>query len=176
METPKLDAGGMLSASDYRRISVSSMARRTFIGLIGASALAILVPARADELLVTVHKDPNCGCCSEWVAHLRDAGFTVRLNEASDLEVVRSRLGVPTDLGACHTAEVDGYAIEGHVPALAIRRLLSERPAAKGLAVPGMPAGSPGMESGQPQPYAVILFGTEGRRPFMNFIGKRAVG
>lgn len=156
--------------------NANSITRRTLLGFVGTIALGTLTAAHAEQLVITVHKDPNCGCCSGWVAHLRDAGFAVRVDEASDLELVRSRLGVPTDLVACHTAEVDGYLIEGHVPAPALRRLLSERPAAKGLAVPGMPAGSPGMEGGQSQPYAVILFGPEGRRHFMNFIGKQAVG
>jgi hypothetical protein len=102
---------------------------------------------------------------------LRDAGFAVTVEETTDLKTVRKRLGVPSDLAACHTAEVGGYVIEGHVPALAVRRLLEKRPAALGLSVPGMPVGSPGMEGGTPVKYDVVLFGATGRQPFMQFIG-----
>lgn len=100
----------------------------------------------------------------------------MRVEEAADLKTVRARLGIPAPLAACRTAEVAGYVLEGHVPAEAVRRLLSERPNAKGIAVPGMPIGSPGMEGGQPQPFTVVLFGPGGSRPFMRFIGKHAVG
>jgi hypothetical protein len=110
------------------------------------------------------------------VQHVRDAGFAVTVEETTDLQPVRKRLGVPADLAACHTAEVDGYVLEGHVPAAAVRRLLEKRPAAIGLAVPGMPAGSPGMESGVPQRYDVVLFGATGRQPFMHFVGTENVG
>lgn len=152
--------------------------RRSVVGLIGAIALGA-VPLSADAApdVIIVHRDPNCGCCSKWAEHLRGAGFVVKVEETSDLDAVRARLGVPTALASCHTAEVNGYLIEGHVPAVAVRRLLTERPAAKGLAVPGMPAGSPGMEgSGEPEPYTVVLFGAGGFRPFMRFVGQRVVG
>jgi hypothetical protein len=131
--------------------------------------------AAAEGTTVTVHKDPDCGCCAGWVQHLRHAGFTVQVEETYDLDAVRTRLGIPRDLVACHTAEVDGYLLEGHVPAAAVRRLLSERPGANGLAVPGMPVGSPGMEGEQPRPYTVVLFGADGQRPFMRFIGSQAI-
>jgi hypothetical protein len=151
--------------------------RRSLVGLMATAALgAPLSVASADDAMVIVHKDPNCGCCSLWVPHLLDAGFAVRVEEAADLKTVRARLGIPAALAACHTAEVAGYVLEGHVPAVAVRRLLSDRPNAKGLAVPGMPIGSPGMEGGQPQPFTVVLFGPDGSRPFMRFIGKQAVG
>jgi len=110
------------------------------------------------------------------VRHLKDAGFAVTVEETADLQVVRKRLGVPAGLAACHTAEIAGYVIEGHVPASAVRRLLKERPDAAGLVVPGMPAGSPGMEGGAPQRYDVVLFGATGRRPFMHFVGVENVG
>ncbi|WP_157644233.1 DUF411 domain-containing protein [Bradyrhizobium sp. WSM2793] len=157
------------------KIRSESMTRRTVLCLVGPVLLETLAIARADEPVVTVHKDPNCGCCTSWVGHLKGAGFTVRVEETPDLDLVRTRLGVPVDLVACHTAEVSGYVIEGHVPALAIRRLLSERPKARGLAVPGMPVGSPGMEGGKPQPYTVVLFGPEGSRSFMRFNGTRPI-
>ncbi|TCU63727.1 hypothetical protein EDE08_118120 [Bradyrhizobium sp. R2.2-H] len=160
-----------------RSAEKDGFARRSFLALIAAATLgAAARPAVAAESVIKVHKDPNCGCCSGWVQHLRDAGFTVQVDDASDLPGVRKRLGVPADLAACHTAEVDGYVLEGHVPAPAVRRLLTERPKALGLAVPGMPVGSPGMEGGHPQPYAVVQFGPAGRTTFMRFVGKEAVG
>ncbi len=110
------------------------------------------------------------------VGHLKDAGFAVTVEETADHQVVRKRLGVPPDLAACHTNEIAGYVVEGHVPASAVWRLLKERPDATGLAVPGMPAGSPGMEGGTPQRYDVVLFGAAGRRPFMVFVGTENVG
>jgi len=115
--------------------------------------------------VVEVVKSPTCGCCNGWIAHLRRAGFTVRVTEVEDLTPTARRLGVPDDLRACHTASVGGYAIEGHVPAADIQRLLRERPAAAGLAVPGMPMGSPGMEAGGArEPYRTYLFTRAGRR------------
>lgn len=151
--------------------------RRSLLGLVVALTLGQASrPLFAAEPVIKVHKDPNCGCCSGWVQHLRDAGFAVEVDDTSDLDLVRSRLGIPQELAACHTAEMGSYLLEGHVPALAVRRLLAERPNAKGLAVPGMPVGAPGMEGGQAQPYTVVLFGADGQRPFMRFVGQQAVG
>lgn len=152
------------------------MTRRSLVGLVVTALGAPLAWALADYVTVVVHKDPNCGCCSLWVRHLRNAGLAVRVEEVADLKIVRARLGVPAALVACHTAEVAGYVLEGHVPVGAVRRLLSERPNAKGLAVPGMPIGSPGMEGGPPQAFTVLLFGPEGAKPYMRFIGERPVG
>lgn len=153
------------------------LSRRWFVGLLTAAALTRSAKmALADETIVKVHKDPNCGCCTGWVQHLRDAGFTVQVDETSDLEPVRTRLAVPAALAACHTAEVDGYVIEGHVPAPAVRRLLSQRPEVRGLSVPGMPVGSPGMEGGSRQPYTVLSFGAAGPKPFMRFVGTEPAG
>jgi hypothetical protein len=148
------------------------LSRRAFV--VGA-ALA-LSPAGASAQSsprITVTKDPTCGCCSGWVDHLRASGFTVAVVESADLARVKARLGIPEDLASCHTAEVGGYAVEGHVPASAITRLLKERPPAKGLAVPGMPIGSPGMEmQGTPsEEYAVVLFGPSGRSTYARFKG-----
>ena len=136
-----------------------------------ATAACVLPSAAlaAAEPLVRVHKDPSCGCCSGWVQHLQKAGFPIEVVDSKDLDAVKVRLGVPDDLAACHTAEVSGYVIEGHVPAVALKRLLAEKPDAAGLAVPGMPVGSPGMEGGVPEPYDVVLFGPAGRRSFMRF-------
>jgi hypothetical protein len=124
---------------------------------------------------VTVHRDPNCGCCLGWVQHLQKAGFSTKVLETKDLDAVKTRLGVPDDLAACHTAEVLGYVIEGHVPAPALQRFLAEKPNATGLAVPGMPIGSPGMEGAKPEAYEVVLFGPGGRRSYMRFIGDAAL-
>jgi hypothetical protein len=122
---------------------------------------------------MTVNKDPNCGCCSGWVEHVRSAGFDTAVNELNDLAPLKSRLSIPAALASCHTAQVDGYVIEGHVPASAIRRLLSERPQAIGLAVPGMPVGSPGMEvpDSPAETYDVVLFGPAGQRVYARYKG-----
>jgi hypothetical protein len=110
--------------------------------------------------LVEVWKDPECGCCKDWVAHLVKSGFDVKVNETGN-NAARSALGIPVSLGSCHTAKVDGYAFEGHVPAKEMKRILRERPKAVGLAVPGMPVGSPGMDGaiykGRKDPYDVLL-------------------
>jgi hypothetical protein len=115
---------------------------------------------RAQALpLLTVQKHPSCGCCSVWIEHVRDAGFRVEARDVEDMAAVKDAAGVPEAMASCHTAEVGGYFIEGHVPAADIARLLRERPAARGLALPGMPLGSPGMEhpDGIVQPHAVML-------------------
>ena len=124
----------------------------------------------------TVHRDPNCGCCLGWVKHLQKAGFPTKVLDTTNLDAVKTRLDVPDELAACHTAEVSGYLIEGHVPAAALKRFLAEKPTATGLAVPGMPIGSPGMEGGTPEPYEVVLFGPAGRRSYMRFVGEKAIG
>ena len=115
---------------------------------------------------VTVWKDPNCGCCEGWVGHMRRTGFYVTVIASDDMTAVRQAHGVPDALQSCHTAAVGGYVVEGHVPAADVARLLAERPSARGLAVPGMPAAAPGMDMAG-DPYAVILFGTPaGDQPY----------
>lgn len=129
-----------------------------------AAVLAVGVPATAALAAATIEvwKDPHCGCCGEWVKHLEANGFQVKVNDTGN-NAVRARLGIPAKLGSCHTAEVGGYAIEGHVPAADIKRLLAQKPAAVGLAVPGMPIGSPGMEVGDRRdPYDVLLVARDG--------------
>jgi hypothetical protein len=139
------------------------LSRRALLAGLAAPTL----PARAEALpTMRVSKDPSCGCCAGWVEHIRAAGFQVEVAETANLNRVKARLGVPQALASCHTGEIGGYVVEGHVPAGAVRRLLRERPGAKGLAVPGMPAGSPGMEGGEPEEYEVILFGPAGQRVF----------
>jgi hypothetical protein len=155
------------------------LTRRTLLlGLSAGVGLALPRGACAQELpRMVVSKDPNCGCCSGWVEHIRSAGFTVEVVETSDLNRVKARLGVPLDLASCHTAEVSGYVLEGHVPADAVKRLLVEKPRAKGLAVPGMPIGSPGMEveGAEAETYEVVLFGPSTRTTFARFQGPRAL-
>jgi len=130
-----------------------------FFAVAALSGVAGPVFAAAQTKRITVHKTPWCGCCVKWVAHLEEAGFTVETREHEDLAPLKAELGVPTALESCHTAVIGGYVIEGHVPAAEVARLLEERPDATGLAVPGMPAGSPGMEmDGRRDAYAVILF------------------
>ncbi len=119
-------------------------------------------PGSAAQDTVVVFKSKSCGCCNDWVRHLRSNGFRVDTRDVEDIPGQRAKLGVPQDLGSCHTATVGGYAIEGHVPAADIRRLLKERPRARGLAVPGMPLGSPGMEGPRKDPYDTLLFQTDG--------------
>ena len=134
-------------------------------------AAAVLLPivgaawSGTSKTLVEVWKDPSCGCCQDWVTHLEKAGFDVRVNETGNTGA-RARFGIPQDLGSCHTARVDGYTIEGHVPAKDIRRLLSERPKAVGLTVPRMVIGSPGMDgpayNNRKDPYDVLLVMADG--------------
>jgi hypothetical protein len=111
---------------------------------------------------VIVYKSPTCGCCTKWVDHMRDSGFTVFARDTSDLEPIKRRLGVPAGRVSCHTATVRGYTIEGHVPADLIRKLIDEKSRYAGLAVPGMPMGSPGMEGLMKQDYDVLAFDRDG--------------
>ncbi len=128
--------------------------------LLGMTLLS--TAALAEGPKVTVYKSPSCGCCTKWVSHLRQNGFDVQPVDVNDLRSVKSISGIRPEQASCHTARVDGYVIEGHVPADDIRRLLAERPDALGLAVPGMPKGSPGMESPTPERYRVLLIGKDG--------------
>ena len=152
-----------------------SLTRRSALFAAAASLLQIGTLFADEKPVITVHKDPTCGCCSGWVQHLQDAGFVTKVFDTTDIDAVKKRLGVPDDLAACHTAEVAGYVIEGHVPAAALKLFLAEKPNATGLAVPGMPIGSPGMEGGKPEKYDVVLFGPDGRRTYVSFIGERSV-
>jgi hypothetical protein len=114
---------------------------------------------------IEVWKAPNCNCCEDWVAHLEENGFTVKANGASQsmLDKIKRQAGITDKLASCHTGKIDGYVIEGHVPAADIKRLIAERPEAAGLTVPGMPIGSPGMEVGdQKEPYDVLLLKKDG--------------
>lgn len=150
------------------------MNRRTAIrvGTLGLGAgIAALAAGRANasQPTIEVSRSPSCGCCGDWIAHMQAAGFTVEDRMVDDLAPLKAQLGIPADLHSCHTGVIAGYAVEGHVPAEDVLRLIAERPAAIGIAVPGMPLGSPGMEMGsQRDPYDVILFGPAGRAVFAN--------
>jgi len=118
--------------------------------------------AASEQPLLVVNKTPWCGCCEVWAAQAEQAGFTVERRVVEDLNPIKRALGVPSSQASCHTAEVGGYFIEGHVPFADVRRLLAERPQARGLAVPGMPLGSPGMEADAAQAYSVNLIDRDG--------------
>jgi hypothetical protein len=130
------------------------------LSVVTAAAPTIPAPARPT---ITVYKDPNCGCCKNWIEHLIKHGYRVDAKDSPDMAEIKSTLGVPSDLKACHTAVVNGYIIEGHVPAADIDRLLATKPVIKGLAVPGMPMGSPGMEGATKQHYQVMAFDKAGK-------------
>jgi hypothetical protein len=136
------------------------------VGVAAAGVALTTVSSTRSETVVaaeiTVYKSPSCGCCSKWIEHLEANGFTVKAEDVADISAVKSEFGVPSELGSCHTAMVDGYLVEGHVPAQSIKRLLTERPQVAGLAVPGMPVGSPGMEGANPQRYNVVAFDAAG--------------
>ena len=120
-------------------------------------------PEKGPPVRMVVYKTPTCGCCRSWVDHVQQAGFQVEVHDMADVQPVKSEHGLPQHLASCHTAIVDGYVIEGHVPADVIRRLLRERPQVAGIAVPQMPAGSPGMEmGGRKDPYDIIAFARNG--------------
>lgn len=140
--------------------------RRTLVTAgAGMVLLATQAPASAKSLFAEVWKDPSCGCCKDWVAYLESAGIKVKVNDTGN-DHIRKRLGVDFKYGSCHTALIGGYAIEGHVPLKELRRLLREKPAAVGLAVPGMPVGSPGMDGeiygNRKDPYNVMLLTKDG--------------
>lgn len=141
----------------------------------GLAVLAVPGGARAEALpRLQVWRDPNCGCCGAWIDHMRTAGFAVEDNLVRSVAAARRVLGTPADLLSCHAALVEGFVLEGHVPALAVKRLLATRPPGiRGLAVPAMPIGSPGMEvpGTPPDTYDVIAFGDGPHRPFMRFHG-----
>jgi hypothetical protein len=142
------------------------MKRRSL--LCGAAALTTLAalasPAAMPSKEVWVFKSPYCGCCGSWAEHMRASGFAVKVTEVTDATDTRKRLGMPDRFGSCHTATVDGYVVEGHVPAAEVKRLLATRPKALGLAVPSMPPGSPGMEAGERKdPHQVLLVGLSGQ-------------
>ena len=141
---------------------------------LGATAFAVAqqsaAPVASAQALpvVDVYKSPQCGCCKSWANHLEAAGFKVVLHDVNDVPAARHKLGMPDRFGSCHTARVGQYLIEGHVPASDIKRLLKEHPQAKGLAVPGMVQGSPGMEGGKSEPFDTLLISADGTATVFN--------
>ncbi|MDP3857654.1 MAG: DUF411 domain-containing protein [Stagnimonas sp.] len=148
--------------------NLPSASRRELVlalGLIPLVGLVRAAPASAPPTEVQVWKEPTCGCCKDWIAHLESNGFKVFVNTGGT-NAARARLGIPQNMASCHTALVGGYAVEGHVPAREIRRLLREKPTAAGLSAPGMPIGAPGMDTpaynGKKNPYNVMLVAKDG--------------
>jgi len=146
----------------------------TAVVIAGAVSLGGLVAAqRATMPTVEVFKSPTCGCCANWVKHLEASGFTTRVTDVEDMTEVKAKYGVPGRLQSCHTAVVNGYVLEGHVPASEVQRLIKERPAVVGVTVPGMPIGSPGMEQGNTvQPYSVLTFDKQGQTTIFASYGR----
>ena len=147
-------------------LALAGMALAACGGEAPAAERTQTVVAAADASIV-VYRSPTCGCCSGWIDHMREAGFDVEDVGADYAELARRKTegGIPQDLGSCHTGVVEGYTVEGHVPAAIVARLLEERPAdVRGIAVPGMPTGSPGMEGPNPEPYDVIAIRKDGSR------------
>ena len=123
----------------------------------------MLAGTAANAASMTVMKSPTCGCCSKWVEHVRAEGFDVKVVNVDDIMAVKAKAGIPQKMASCHTTMVGGYVIEGHVPASDIKKLLAQKPKAKGIAVPGMPIGSPGLEHGDHrQPYQTVLIKADG--------------
>ena len=151
------------------------LTRRKFFNLAALSFVSLgaghIAPsAFAGSRVLKVYKSPSCGCCDAGVSHMHSAGFRGIVRDVPDLHPIKKKLGVAPDLWACHTAVIDGYVIEGHVPAREVIRLLNDRPKAIGLAVPGMPIGSPGMEQGDRRdPFQVILFSSTDRLVFAEY-------
>lgn len=138
---------------------------KMFIATTTALALVLMsfgAPAGESKTVVDVYKSPTCGCCKNWIKHLEQNGFQVKAHDVMDVNASRRMLGMPENLGACHTAKVGNYLVEGHVPATDIQKLLKDKPVALGIAVPGMPPGSPGMETPKPVPYDTLLVRKDG--------------
>jgi hypothetical protein len=138
--------------------------RRQFLAVVAASAVSrvALAELTAAPSVITVYKDPGCECCARWVKHLSANGFVVSVHDVLNMNEIKRTMNVPPSLESCHTAVVDKYVVEGHVPADVIKKFLAEKPAMLGLAVPGMPTGSPGMEGAKTERYNVVAFDRNG--------------
>lgn len=127
------------------------------------AAGALVVGSAANAAALTIYKSASCGCCGKWVEHVEKNGFTVTVVNVDDVMAVKAKAGIPKSLTSCHTSMVGGYVVEGHVPAADIKKLLAEKPKAKGIAVAGMPMGAPGMEQGdERRPYNTMLLKSDG--------------
>ena len=145
------------------RLVTAFLAGLTAVAMVAAVAQKPAEP-QAPAGVMTVYKTPTCGCCKLWIDHMTAAGFQVRAVDMEDITEVKQASGVPMRLRTCHTAIIDGYVVEGHVPADLVKKMLAEKPKVAGIAVPGMPVGSPGMEQGsQKDPYDVLLFDKTGK-------------
>lgn len=160
---------------------VDSHSRRKFLKLTAVGLIPLGIghfapSAFAETHVLKVYKSPSCGCCGAWVHHMRGAGFRVVATDITDLRPIKHKLGVFPELRSCHSAVIDGYVIEGHVPAREVVHLLRDHPKAIGLAVPGMPVGSPGMEQGSRRdPFQVILFSSTRRSVFAAYPQQNAI-
>jgi hypothetical protein len=139
------------------------MKRAVKLALAATVLILTSIATSAEPVQIAVYRSPTCGCCTKWAKHLEEHGFSVVVHNVPDVQPVKRENGVPPALASCHTALVGGYVIEGHVPAEDIARLLAQRPRVSGLAVPGMPIGSPGMEGPNPERYDVLSFDRRGR-------------
>lgn len=160
--------------------STDRIGRRRILGaaLVAATCGPVALAHARTALSGEVWKDPSCGCCQEWVKHLQDNGITLKVHDIGN-NGVRAQLGIDRKYGSCHTAVIGGYAFEGHVPAADIHRLLREKPTALGLAVPGMPVGSPGMDGpiyeGRKDPFTVLLLSRDGTsKDYQRYQGKKS--
>lgn len=169
----RIRARGDRVAPPQRAPGSSTLSRRAWIGVALGGAAAAVVGERwlrnttptaiaADAIPITVYSSPTCGCCHKWVDHLKDSGFHVTVESLVDVTPVKQRLGVPDSLWSCHTATVERYSVEGHVPADVIQRMLAEKPDVLGIAAPGMPNGSPGMEGFGIDTYEIVAFRGDG--------------
>ena len=147
-----------------RKQSLLALLALGTVGLALVFAIAaVQKPAAAGPTRITVYKTPTCGCCAKWVDHMKAAGFAPTVHDLPELSAIKAKHGIPANLQSCHTALVDGYVVEGHIPADVVQKLLKERPKVAGIAVPGMPMGSPGMEQGDlKDPYDVLAFDLSG--------------
>ena len=143
-----------------------------FVFLLAVAALAPRAGA-AGDMDAMLYKDPNCGCCAEYAKHLQGEGFAVTVKETTALDALRRMAGVPDKLASCHTMTLGGYVVEGHVPVAAVRKLLGEKPAVRGIALPGMPQGAPGMDGVQTRPYTVYALSDGKATEFMTFSPRR---
>ncbi len=155
-------------------MSAHMIHRRQCFMFLGAAALLLSRTGSARAVgKMTMHKSATCGCCSKWAARMREAGFEVEEAIEADMAAIKTKFGVPAAMQSCHTAQIEGYIVEGHVPADALHRLLAERPRVTGVAAPGMPGGSPGMEAGEEEVYSLYLFDAASSREFGKWRGSK---
>lgn len=163
MKRSAVSAKGKGPRSWGRRRALTVLGTVVIVGGALAWSTGLIDGAGANATEVQVYKSPYCGCCSQWVKHIRANGFRVTVRNVGDMGPIKATNGVPPGLVSCHTALVDGYVVEGHVPADVVRRLLAERPDAIGIAVPGMPSSAPGMDQPTGETYDVVIFDKKGR-------------